>query len=82
MDSIKHEVNFKNYKLYGIDSYEVSSKDYINVNIIFIVFHLLKKAIITDDEPYIYFSCNLVSAFCLCAGTARLFVKRFCKVCL
>ena len=34
MDSIKHEVNFKNYKLYGIDSYEVSSKDYINVNII------------------------------------------------
>ena len=34
LDSIKYEVNFKNYKLYGIDSYEVSSEDNINVKII------------------------------------------------
>jgi len=33
-DSIKHEVNFKNYKLYGIDSYDVSSEEYLNVKII------------------------------------------------
>ena len=32
-DSVKYEVNFKNYKLYGIDSYDIKSDDYINVNI-------------------------------------------------
>ena len=32
-DSIKYEVNYKNYKLYGIDSYDIKSEDYINVNI-------------------------------------------------
>ena len=33
-DSVKYEVNFKNYKLYGIDSYDVSSEEYLNVKII------------------------------------------------
>ena len=33
-DSIKFEVNLKNYRLYGIDSFDSKSNDNINVNII------------------------------------------------
>ena len=33
-DSVKYEVNLQNYNLYGIDSYDVSSEEYLNVKII------------------------------------------------
>ena len=33
-DSVKYEVNFNNYQQYGIDSYDVSSEEYLNVKIV------------------------------------------------
>ena len=34
IDTIKYQVNFKNYKQFGIDLYDVKSDEYLNVNII------------------------------------------------
>ena len=33
-NSVKYEVNFKNYNLYGIDAYDVNSEDYLDIKII------------------------------------------------
>ena len=62
-ESVKYEVNFKNYEDYGIENYDVKEEDYLNINIIEYAptcFCYLRRLedINLDDMVKSFLSCN------------------------